>query len=191
KTLIATLTPPLRAELTPTPLAHWPTLRSANYGSTTRQAREDGSAKDPATSHESDISDASMTNRGKLVPGSKQHHSHSGGFGRKWRGHHQQDMDGDFECVNVPDGGLESGYPSINGVVNNTSTSRKPTCGPTKYKPGLMSQILVIRWLVQVHRRVEKLATSLVNYIAQEIDIKHGLHMHKKFFHTIEYDWDR
>jgi len=74
---------------------------------------------------------------------------------------------------------------------------------PTKYKPGQMrrwieednkgtgAQILGIRWLTQEHRRVGKLASSLVIYMKESIDLNQGLRMGRKLFRTTGYDWDR
>ncbi|KAF8419084.1 hypothetical protein EV426DRAFT_720182 [Tirmania nivea] len=72
---------------------------------------------------------------------------------------------------------------------------------PSKYKPGLMrrwieedndTQILGIRWLLGEHRRIGKLASSLVIYLACDIDIICGtLRMGRRCFRISEYDWDR
>ncbi|RPB23568.1 hypothetical protein L211DRAFT_838422 [Terfezia boudieri ATCC MYA-4762] len=72
---------------------------------------------------------------------------------------------------------------------------------PMKYKPGLMrrwieednqgARILGIRWLLQEGRRVGKLASSLVIYLAEGIDTRRGLRMGRRVFRTSEYEWDR
>jgi len=72
---------------------------------------------------------------------------------------------------------------------------------PTKYKPGEMRrwveednrgiQILGIRWLIQEHRRAGKLASSLVIYMKEKINLNHGLRMGRRIFRTTEYDWKR
>ncbi|RPB21247.1 hypothetical protein L211DRAFT_840851 [Terfezia boudieri ATCC MYA-4762] len=72
---------------------------------------------------------------------------------------------------------------------------------PMKYKPGLMrrwieednegARILGIRWLLQEGRRVGKLASSLVIYLAEGIDTTRGLHMGRRVFRTSEYEWNR
>ncbi|KAF8420016.1 hypothetical protein BGX38DRAFT_619968 [Terfezia claveryi] len=72
---------------------------------------------------------------------------------------------------------------------------------PMKYKPGLMrrwieednegARIVGIRWLLQEGRRVGKLASSLVIYLAAEIDTTHGLRMGKRVFRTTNYEWNR
>ncbi|KAF8435230.1 hypothetical protein BGX38DRAFT_1275130 [Terfezia claveryi] len=71
---------------------------------------------------------------------------------------------------------------------------------PTKYKPGLMrrwieddnknAQIKGIRWLLLEGRRVGKAASSLVIYLAEEINLKNGLRMGKRLFRTTAYNWD-
>ncbi|RPB23545.1 hypothetical protein L211DRAFT_838697 [Terfezia boudieri ATCC MYA-4762] len=67
---------------------------------------------------------------------------------------------------------------------------------PMKYKPSLMccwikennegARILGIRWLLQEGRRVGKLASSLIIYLAEGIDTRHGLCMGRRIFHTSE-----
>ncbi|KAF8415301.1 hypothetical protein BGX38DRAFT_1281392 [Terfezia claveryi] len=71
---------------------------------------------------------------------------------------------------------------------------------PSKYKPGLMRrwieednkgvQIVGIRWLLQEGRRVGKLASSLVIYLAHSIDSTRGLRMGKRIFRTTDYNWN-
>ncbi|RPB27267.1 hypothetical protein L211DRAFT_897332 [Terfezia boudieri ATCC MYA-4762] len=70
---------------------------------------------------------------------------------------------------------------------------------PTKYKPGLMrrwieednktAQIQGIRWLLKEDRRIGKLASSLVIYMTETIDLTHGLRMGRRLFRTTAYDW--
>ncbi|KAF8447008.1 hypothetical protein BGX38DRAFT_1270643 [Terfezia claveryi] len=67
---------------------------------------------------------------------------------------------------------------------------------PTKFKPGQMRrwieednkstgvQILGIRWLMQEHRRAGKMASSLVIYMKERINIDQGLRMGRRFFRT-------
>ncbi|KAF8451693.1 hypothetical protein BGX38DRAFT_1329566 [Terfezia claveryi] len=74
---------------------------------------------------------------------------------------------------------------------------------PTKFKPGQMRrwieednkstgvQILGIRWLTQEHRRAGKMASSLVIYMKERINIDQGLRMGRRFFRTTVYDWSR
>ncbi|RPB28785.1 hypothetical protein L211DRAFT_237314 [Terfezia boudieri ATCC MYA-4762] len=72
---------------------------------------------------------------------------------------------------------------------------------PMKYKPGLMrrwieednegARIIGIRWLLQEGRRVGKLASSLVIYLAEGIDTTCGFRMGRRVFRTSEYEWDR
>ncbi|KAF8458711.1 hypothetical protein BGX38DRAFT_1265022 [Terfezia claveryi] len=74
---------------------------------------------------------------------------------------------------------------------------------PTKFKPGQMRrwieednkstgvQILGIRWLMQEHRRAGKMASSLVIYMKERINIDQGLRMGRRFFRTTVYDWSR
>ncbi|KAF8439666.1 hypothetical protein BGX38DRAFT_1207146 [Terfezia claveryi] len=69
-----------------------------------------------------------------------------------------------------------------------------------KYKPGLMRrwieednkgvQIVGIRWLLQEGRRVGKLASSLVIYLANSTDSTRGLRMGKRIFRTTDYNWN-
>jgi len=44
---------------------------------------------------------------------------------------------------------------------------------------------------VEEPRRVGKLASSLVIYMKEKLDLSHGLHIGRKLFRTTEYDWDR
>ena len=74
---------------------------------------------------------------------------------------------------------------------------------PTKYKPGQMRRwiqednptdapkIIGIRWLLQEHRRVGKLASSLVVYLDRSVIVNKGLRMGRRIFRTTNYDWDR
>ena len=74
---------------------------------------------------------------------------------------------------------------------------------PTKYKPGQMRRwiqednptgapkIIGIRWLLQDHRRVGKLASSLVVYLDESVIVNKGLRMGRRIFRTTNYDWDR
>ncbi|KAF8446582.1 hypothetical protein BGX38DRAFT_1270963 [Terfezia claveryi] len=74
---------------------------------------------------------------------------------------------------------------------------------PTKFKPGQMRrwieednkltgvQILGIRWLTQEHRRAGKMASSLVIYMKDRINLDQGLRMGRRFFRTTVYDWNR
>ncbi|KAF8440671.1 hypothetical protein BGX38DRAFT_1144485 [Terfezia claveryi] len=72
---------------------------------------------------------------------------------------------------------------------------------PTKYKPGLMRhwieednktvQIQGIRWFLKEDRRIGKLASSLVIYMTETIDLTHGLRMGRRLFRTTAYDWAR
>ena len=73
---------------------------------------------------------------------------------------------------------------------------------PTKFKPGQMRrwieednigdvQIVGIRWLLQEHRRVGKLASSLVIYVNQSVTVERGLCMGRRIYRTTPYDWDR
>ncbi|KAF8440577.1 hypothetical protein BGX38DRAFT_1273040 [Terfezia claveryi] len=72
---------------------------------------------------------------------------------------------------------------------------------PTKYKLGLMRRwieddnegirILDIRWLLPEDRRVAKLASSLVIYMAKEADPTRGLRIGKRLFRTTAYDLKR
>jgi len=74
---------------------------------------------------------------------------------------------------------------------------------PTKYKQGQMhrwleednkgtgAQLLRIRWLTQEHRRAGKLASSLVIYVKEKIDLGQRLRMGRKLFRTAGCDCDR
>ena len=73
---------------------------------------------------------------------------------------------------------------------------------PNKYKLGQMRQwieednrgslqILGIRWLLREDRRLGKLASSLVIYLNNKVNINWGVHMGRKIFRTTEYNWDR
>ncbi|KAF8454889.1 hypothetical protein BGX38DRAFT_228797 [Terfezia claveryi] len=64
----------------------------------------------------------------------------------------------------------------------------EPTKPPTTR--GLKSRISAGGY-IQEERRVEKLASSLVVYMAEGIDIARGLRMGRRIFHTTEYDWGR
>ncbi|KAF8448215.1 hypothetical protein BGX38DRAFT_1270422 [Terfezia claveryi] len=67
---------------------------------------------------------------------------------------------------------------------------------PTKFKPGQMRrwieednkltgvQILGIRWLTQEHRRAGKMASSLVIYMKDRINLDQGLRMGRRLFRT-------
>ena len=72
----------------------------------------------------------------------------------------------------------------------------------TKYKPGQMRrwveedsqgsiQILGIRWLVQEHRGAEELASLLVIYVKESINLNSGVRMGRRLYCTTRYDWDR
>ncbi|KAF8440674.1 hypothetical protein BGX38DRAFT_1205310 [Terfezia claveryi] len=52
------------------------------------------------------------------------------------------------------------------------------------------AQIKGIRWLLLEGRRVGKVASSLVIYLAGEINLKDGLRMGKRLFRTTAYNWD-
>ncbi|KAF8430832.1 hypothetical protein BGX38DRAFT_1263559 [Terfezia claveryi] len=91
------------------------------------------------------------------------------------------------------------------------TTSPSPTlartivlhAAPTKFKPGQMRrwieednkltgvQILGIRWLTQEHRRAGKMASSLVIYMKDRINLDQGLRMGRRLFRTTVYDWNR
>lgn len=52
-------------------------------------------------------------------------------------------------------------------------------------------QIWGIRWLLQQEeRRIGKSASSLVIYLAKDIDIRHGLRLGRKIFRTTAFDWN-
>ena len=53
------------------------------------------------------------------------------------------------------------------------------------------TQILGIRWLLQEPRRVGKVASSLVIYLRDAIDINFGLRMGRKILRATQYDWQR
>ena len=73
---------------------------------------------------------------------------------------------------------------------------------PTKYKPGQMGRwieednqgsikFLGTRWLLSAERRTGKLASSLVIYLKDKIDINRGIRMVRRVFRTTLYDWER
>ncbi|KAF8433847.1 hypothetical protein BGX38DRAFT_1275891 [Terfezia claveryi] len=53
------------------------------------------------------------------------------------------------------------------------------------------AQIVGIRWLTQEYRRAGKLASSLVIYMKEKINLDQGLRMGRRFFRTTVYDWSR
>jgi len=73
---------------------------------------------------------------------------------------------------------------------------------PTKYKPGQIRRwikgdnqgkvrILGIRWLLQEPMRIGKLASLLVIYLGEKVNISQGIRIGRKIFRTREYDWGR
>ncbi|RPB24376.1 hypothetical protein L211DRAFT_837774, partial [Terfezia boudieri ATCC MYA-4762] len=105
--------------------------------------------------------------------------------------------------------GMELVHPDHIAQIATPPTNRKTQvrtqavvlhAAPTKYKPGLMrrwieednknAQIKGIRWLLLEGRRVGKAVSSLLIYLAEEIDIKNGLRMGKRLFRTTTYNWD-
>ena len=72
---------------------------------------------------------------------------------------------------------------------------------PTRYKPGQMRcwieednkniTVLGIRWLLQEPRRTGKVASSLVIYMGETININKGVRMGRGVFRTTQYDWER
>ena len=68
---------------------------------------------------------------------------------------------------------------------------------PVKYKAGQLRrwieeglpQIFGTRWLVQEHRWVGKLASSLVIYMKEGIDLNSGLQIGRRISRTTAYDW--
>jgi len=92
--------------------------------------------------------------------------------------------------------------PSVEGAHTTQAGTVVLRAAPTRYeccqiwrwikgdnKGGV--QVQGIRWLVGEHRRVGKLASSLVMYVKEKVDLSHGLRMGRKLFRTAEYDWDR
>jgi len=73
---------------------------------------------------------------------------------------------------------------------------------PTKYRPGQIRrwieednhrgvEVQGIRWLTQEHRRIGKLAYSLVIHLKEKIDLNHRLRIGRRHFRITEYDWNR
>ncbi|RPB23565.1 hypothetical protein L211DRAFT_838417, partial [Terfezia boudieri ATCC MYA-4762] len=93
-----------------------------------------------------------------------------------------------------PDRAAQIATPPTNWTTQVRTQAVVLHAAPTKYKPGLMrrwieednnnAQIKGIRWLLLKGRRVGKAASSLVIYLAEEIDIKNGLRMGKRLFRT-------
>ena len=99
---------------------------------------------------------------------------------------------------------LRRASPGGEGGLEPTPTRAVVLHGvPTKYKPGQMRRwiqednptgapkIIGIHWLLQDHRRVGKLASSLVIYLNESVIVSKGLRMGRKIFRTTNYDWDR
>ena len=51
--------------------------------------------------------------------------------------------------------------------------------------------ILGIHWLLKQCRRAGKVASSLVIYLGDEIDINQGVRMERRIFRTTHYGWGR
>ncbi|RPB23559.1 hypothetical protein L211DRAFT_838410, partial [Terfezia boudieri ATCC MYA-4762] len=99
-----------------------------------------------------------------------------------------------------PDRAAQIATPPTNRTTQVRTQAVVLHAAPTKYKTGLMrrwieednknAQIKGIRWLLLEGRRVGKAASSLVIYLAEEIDIKNGLRMGKRIFRTTTYNWN-
>ena len=72
---------------------------------------------------------------------------------------------------------------------------------PIRYNPGMRrwidednngrTQILGVCWLIEEHKRVWKLTSSLDIYMKEMVDISQALRMGTKFLRITEGDWDR
>ena len=51
--------------------------------------------------------------------------------------------------------------------------------------------ILGIRWLLHETRRMGKMASSLVIYLKEGININKGVRMGRRIHRTTQYNWDR
>jgi len=98
--------------------------------------------------------------------------------------------------------GKENQPPMTHRAPTNQARTVVLHAAPTKFKPGQIRrwieednhrgvQVQGIRWLTQEHRRVGKLASSLVIYLKEKIDLNHRLRIGRRLFRITEYDWSR
>ena len=117
------------------------------------------------------------------------HRRHSRGVGRK----------GGWE--NGKGKGKENESPATHAAPTKQARTIVLHGALAKYKPGQIRRwiednqrgvhVQGIRWLTQEYRGAGKLASSLVVYLKERIDLNHGVRIGRRIFRITEYDWNR